>query len=206
MLRAGLVLSPLLSGSSFLPSLTCCSAGTQPTALALLTCTHPGAGRRPSLVPCPSFRPLPAQHSSRPFCSSLRPLDIEFMKRLSKVVNIVPVIAKADTLTLEERVYFKQRVGLSTFLLAGAVRHSTPGFSWRRKIRNGWSPLGAGGGRWPHLPSLPCGPTSGCCRAGGCALGCCFHTATRQNHLENRGAGAPQSLRPSGRERGGPSV
>lgn len=34
------------------------------------------------------------------------------MKRLSKVVNIVPVIAKADTLTLDERVYFKQRVGL----------------------------------------------------------------------------------------------
>lgn len=33
------------------------------------------------------------------------------MKRLSKVVNIVPVIAKADTLTLEERVHFKQRVG-----------------------------------------------------------------------------------------------
>uniref|UniRef100_UPI004038A792 uncharacterized protein LOC143388601 n=1 Tax=Callospermophilus lateralis TaxID=76772 RepID=UPI004038A792 len=41
---------------------------------------------------------------------SLRPLDMEFMKRLSKVVNIVPVIAKADTLTLEERVYFKQRI------------------------------------------------------------------------------------------------
>ncbi|XP_062361939.1 septin-9 [Cinclus cinclus] len=41
---------------------------------------------------------------------SLRPLDIEFMKRLSKVVNIVPVIAKADTLTLEERDYFKQRI------------------------------------------------------------------------------------------------
>lgn len=33
------------------------------------------------------------------------------MRRLSKVVNIVPVIAKADTLTLEERDYFKQRVG-----------------------------------------------------------------------------------------------
>ncbi|NXO77367.1 SEPT9 protein, partial [Sitta europaea] len=41
---------------------------------------------------------------------SLRPLDIEFMKRLSKVVNIVPVIAKADTLTLEERDHFKQRI------------------------------------------------------------------------------------------------
>ncbi|XP_072239549.1 septin 9b isoform X4 [Leuresthes tenuis] len=40
----------------------------------------------------------------------LRPLDLEFMRRLSKVVNIVPVIAKADTLTLEERDYFKQTI------------------------------------------------------------------------------------------------
>lgn len=41
---------------------------------------------------------------------SLRPLDVEFMRRLSKVVNIVPVIAKADTLTLEERDFFKKKV------------------------------------------------------------------------------------------------
>ncbi|XP_070710928.1 septin 9b isoform X1 [Pempheris klunzingeri] len=40
----------------------------------------------------------------------LRPLDVEFMRRLSKVVNIVPVIAKADTLTLEERDDFKQMI------------------------------------------------------------------------------------------------
>ncbi|XP_069761572.1 neuronal-specific septin-3-like isoform X8 [Narcine bancroftii] len=40
----------------------------------------------------------------------LRPLDIEFMNRLSKIVNIVPVIAKADTLTLDERRDFKQRI------------------------------------------------------------------------------------------------
>ncbi|XP_017287623.1 neuronal-specific septin-3-like isoform X1 [Kryptolebias marmoratus] len=40
----------------------------------------------------------------------LRPLDVEFMSRLSKVVNIVPVIAKADTLTLEERGSFKQTI------------------------------------------------------------------------------------------------
>ncbi|XP_038569689.1 septin 9b isoform X2 [Micropterus salmoides] len=40
----------------------------------------------------------------------LRPLDVEFMRHLSKVVNIVPVIAKADTLTLEERDYFKQMI------------------------------------------------------------------------------------------------
>ncbi|XP_030068596.1 septin-12 isoform X2 [Microcaecilia unicolor] len=39
----------------------------------------------------------------------LRPLDVEFMKRLSKIVNIVPVIAKADTMTLEEREEFKQQ-------------------------------------------------------------------------------------------------
>lgn len=41
---------------------------------------------------------------------SLRQLDIEFMKRLSHSVNIIPVIAKADTMTIEERQEFKQRV------------------------------------------------------------------------------------------------
>ncbi|KPP75422.1 septin-9-like [Scleropages formosus] len=40
----------------------------------------------------------------------LRPLDVEFMRHLSKVVNIVPVIAKADTLTLEERDFFKKKI------------------------------------------------------------------------------------------------
>lgn len=41
---------------------------------------------------------------------SLRPLDVEFMKHLSKVVNIIPVISKSDTLTVEEKQDFKQRV------------------------------------------------------------------------------------------------
>uniref|UniRef100_A0A8B9TXF3 Septin-type G domain-containing protein n=1 Tax=Anas platyrhynchos TaxID=8839 RepID=A0A8B9TXF3_ANAPL len=36
--------------------------------------------------------------------------DTRFMRRLSKIVNVVPVIAKADTLTLEERAEFKQRI------------------------------------------------------------------------------------------------
>ncbi|XP_031421548.1 neuronal-specific septin-3-like [Clupea harengus] len=40
----------------------------------------------------------------------LRPIDVEFMKRLGKIVSIVPVIAKADTLTMEERQDFKQRI------------------------------------------------------------------------------------------------
>lgn len=52
--------------------------------------------------------------------SSLRPLDVEFMRRLSKVVNIVPVIAKADTLTLEERDDFKQTVrGVCVWMCVG---------------------------------------------------------------------------------------
>uniref|UniRef100_A0AAY4D0J0 Septin-type G domain-containing protein n=1 Tax=Denticeps clupeoides TaxID=299321 RepID=A0AAY4D0J0_9TELE len=40
----------------------------------------------------------------------LRPIDVEFMKRLGHIVSIVPVIAKADTLTMEERLEFKQRI------------------------------------------------------------------------------------------------
>ena len=41
---------------------------------------------------------------------SLRPIDIIVMKKLSEVVNVVPVIAKSDSLTLEERDAFKQKV------------------------------------------------------------------------------------------------
>lgn len=33
---------------------------------------------------------------------SLRPLDVEFMKALHEKVNIVPILAKADTLTPNE--------------------------------------------------------------------------------------------------------
>lgn len=42
--------------------------------------------------------------------SSLKPIDIEFMRRLHQKVNLIPVIAKADTLTEEEVMLFKQRV------------------------------------------------------------------------------------------------
>jgi Septin len=40
----------------------------------------------------------------------LKPLDIEFMKQLHDKVNIIPVIAKADTLTEEEIAFFKAQV------------------------------------------------------------------------------------------------
>ncbi|KAF8582652.1 cell division/GTP binding protein [Ramaria rubella] len=41
---------------------------------------------------------------------SLRPIDIIVLKKLSEVVNVVPVIAKADSLTLLERENFKQKI------------------------------------------------------------------------------------------------
>lgn len=49
-----------------------------------------------TLMPPPSFR--------------LKPLDIEIMKRLGTRVNLIPVIAKADTLTQNDLYAFKQRV------------------------------------------------------------------------------------------------
>lgn len=42
----------------------------------------------------------------------LKPIDIEFMRRLHLRVNLIPVIAKSDTLTDEEIVAFKARVRL----------------------------------------------------------------------------------------------
>lgn len=42
---------------------------------------------------------------------SLKPLDIEIMKRLGSRVNLIPVIAKADTLTPSDLQKFKEIVG-----------------------------------------------------------------------------------------------
>lgn len=41
---------------------------------------------------------------------SLREIDIELMQRMGKRVNIIPVIAKADSLTTDEIQGFKQRI------------------------------------------------------------------------------------------------
>ncbi|KAI1936805.1 Cell division control protein 3 [Ophidiomyces ophidiicola] len=46
----------------------------------------------------------------QPTGHSLKPLDIEVMRRLHTKVNLIPVIAKADTLTDEEVALFKQRI------------------------------------------------------------------------------------------------
>lgn len=46
----------------------------------------------------------------QPTGHSLKPLDIVVMKKLHKKVNLIPVIAKADTLTEEEVEAFKRRI------------------------------------------------------------------------------------------------
>ncbi|CAO3608485.1 unnamed protein product [Cunninghamella echinulata] len=46
----------------------------------------------------------------RPTGQGLKPLDIEIMKRLGSRVNLIPVIAKADTLTPKDLSLFKQRI------------------------------------------------------------------------------------------------
>ncbi|KAF3072459.1 Cell division control protein 3 [Trichoderma lentiforme] len=46
----------------------------------------------------------------QPTGHSLKPLDIEVMRRLHTKVNLIPVIAKSDTLTDEEIVSFKARI------------------------------------------------------------------------------------------------
>ena len=41
---------------------------------------------------------------------ALKQVDVDFMKKLHTKVNLIPVIAKADTMTEEEVTAFKQRV------------------------------------------------------------------------------------------------
>jgi len=46
----------------------------------------------------------------RPTGHTLKPLDIEIMKRLGTRVNLIPVVAKADTLTQSDLFVFKRRI------------------------------------------------------------------------------------------------
>lgn len=46
----------------------------------------------------------------QPSGHALLPLDIAAMKKIAEVANVVPVIAKADSLTVEERQAFKSRI------------------------------------------------------------------------------------------------
>lgn len=52
----------------------------------------------------------------RPTGHTLKPLDIEVMKRLSSRVNLIPVVAKADTLSPQDLLRFKHRVNFRVSL------------------------------------------------------------------------------------------
>jgi septin 7 len=49
----------------------------------------------------------------QPTGHSLKPLDVAVMTRLHTKVNLIPVIAKADTLTDDEVLAFKRRVSFN---------------------------------------------------------------------------------------------
>jgi cell division control protein 12 len=51
--------------------------------------------------------------SERKLINSVKPLDVEVMKRLGTRVNLIPVIAKADTMTQEDLHNFKYIVRIS---------------------------------------------------------------------------------------------
>jgi septin 3/9/12 len=70
-------------------------------------------------IHCCLFFINPTGHTLKPVRPQPRPffgqklmiqIDIVVLKKLAEVVNVVPVIAKSDSLTLEERHLFKQRV------------------------------------------------------------------------------------------------
>lgn len=58
----------------------------------------------------------------------LKPLDVEFMRRLHDKVNIIPVIAKADTLTPDECQHLKKQVMVITKMLKFCNGQDTENF------------------------------------------------------------------------------
>ncbi|GAA6058361.1 hypothetical protein JCM3770_005272 [Rhodotorula araucariae] len=60
----------------------------------------------------------------RPTGHGLKPLDIEIMKRLGSRVNLIPIVAKADTLTPQDLAAFKQTI--REVIAAQGIRIYTP--------------------------------------------------------------------------------
>jgi len=52
-------------------------------------------------------------------CLSLKPIDVSFMKALDQKVNIVPVLAKADSLTPKETGNMKAKVRINMYWKSG---------------------------------------------------------------------------------------
>ena len=67
----------------------------------------------------------------RPTGHTLKPLDIEVMKRLSSRVNLIPVVAKADTLSPADLARYKQRVRLPTNSIGATANDMVDSRSYR---------------------------------------------------------------------------
>lgn len=71
----------------------------------------------------------------RPTGHSLRPLDVEIMKRLGTRVNLIPVIAKADTLTPQDLAAFKRNVRPPAGILSRSFISEADGQHSRRSAK-----------------------------------------------------------------------
>lgn len=69
----------------------------------------------------------------RPTGHTLKPLDIEVMKRLSSRVNLIPVVAKADTLSPADLARFKRRVNSLTHSIIDVLKRTRLAPSLMRK-------------------------------------------------------------------------
>lgn len=81
---------------------------------------------------------------------SLKPLDIEFMKRLHDKVNVIPLIAKADTLTPEECQLFKKQVRLLLRSMLSQIYIT--GTTWQKNAF--WFQLLQHYYKWEHYPGF----------------------------------------------------
>lgn len=89
----------------------------------------------------------------RPTGHTLKPLDIEVMKRLCSRVNLIPVIAKADTLSPADLAKFKQRVSYTIALTAAGANSFRLSPSLRPRTSRSTSPRSRKTTR--PLPSTP---------------------------------------------------
>lgn len=65
----------------------------------------------------PDSRVACCLHFVSPTGHGLKPLNIEFIQRLYDKLNIIPIIAKADTMTPDKSAHFKKRESLFTLKL-----------------------------------------------------------------------------------------
>ena len=76
----------------------------------------------------------------RPTGHTLKPLDIEVMKKLCTRVNLIPVVAKADTLSPSDLAKFKSRVRCTLYRNVHELITSRFALFLKPKVSNSISP------------------------------------------------------------------